>query len=339
MTSAAKDHGPTRSDAAAATIVSKSSLSLARVLADSFRRQHPDVPFFVALADEVDGYFDPAAEPFALIRLRELQLPALAGFVRRYSQQELTYACTPYLLAHLLDRGFSRVAFFKQESLVTGDLTPELELLREHCIVLTPHLLEPLASDDQLEREAVILQSGVFNVGFLGISESAEARRFLLWWQDRLCEHCRHDVPSGIHFEQRWLDLVPSFFEGVAMVRDPGFNVAHWNLPDRTVRTDGDAITVDGRPCRFVRFSGFDPRRPERPTRYFARLSMEALGDAAILFRRYNELLHAAGWQETSRWPYAYRRRSVMLRTLMRRLRPMLRARQLAGRIYRTVRE
>ncbi|MDX6269800.1 MAG: hypothetical protein QOD28_1023 [Acidobacteriota bacterium] len=35
-----------------ATIVAKNYLSFARVLADSFRRQHPEVPFFVLLTDE-----------------------------------------------------------------------------------------------------------------------------------------------------------------------------------------------------------------------------------------------------------------------------------------------
>jgi hypothetical protein len=60
---------------AACTIVAKNYLSFARVLARSFHAHHPDLPFFVLLADEVDGYFDPAQEPFQLIPFCDLDIP------------------------------------------------------------------------------------------------------------------------------------------------------------------------------------------------------------------------------------------------------------------------
>jgi hypothetical protein len=145
----------------------------------------------------------------------------------------LTYALTPYVLSHLLDCGYSGVGFFKQESLVLDDLTPILEWVPRKSIVLTPHLLEPLPGPDRFARELNILQSGVFNVGFLGVGNTPTAHEFLKWWRDRLRDHCRHDVPEGMHYEQRWLDLVPAFFEDFHILRDPGFNVGHWNLPER----------------------------------------------------------------------------------------------------------
>ncbi len=253
---------------AVATVVAKSFLSLARVLADSFRRYHPETPFFVLLSDEVDGYFDPASEPFQVLRLGDLGIPDLARFRFHYTRQELMYAATPYLLTHLLEQGFSGAAFLKQESLVVGELTPVLELLGRRSIVLTPHLLEPLCGEEGIERELNILQSGVYNVGFLGVSATPTGRAFLTWWRERLFEHCRHEVPRGIHFEQRWLDLVP--------------------------------------PGRFFRFSGFDPERPDAVTRYNDRLNMSNVGGAAEIFRRYVRLLDAAGYHETKGWPYAY---------------------------------
>src|SRR5882724_10368040 len=137
---------------AGATVVAKSSLSLARVLADSFRRYHPETPFFVLLSDEVDGYFDPASEPFQILRLADLGIPDLARFRFHYTRQELMYAATPYLLTYLLERGFSGAAFLKQESLVVGELTPVLELLGRRSIALTPHLLEPLWGKEGVEK-------------------------------------------------------------------------------------------------------------------------------------------------------------------------------------------
>ncbi|MDP1938345.1 MAG: hypothetical protein Q8K91_14155, partial [Hylemonella sp.] len=128
---------------AAATIVAKPYISHARVLARSFAEHHPEIPFFALLADEVGGLFDPAAEPYELVALDDLGLADGAGYRFRYEQQPLSYAMTPHLVGHLLDRGFDRVIFVKQESLVLDRLDPVLAALETASVVLTPHLLAP----------------------------------------------------------------------------------------------------------------------------------------------------------------------------------------------------
>lgn len=290
----------------AGTIVSKNYLPLARVLSKSFHEHHPEIPFFVLLADEVEGYFEPAHEPFEMLSLEDLPIPNLTRFRFQHPQQPLSYASTPFFLHHLLDLGFSSVLFYKQEGLVTGDQTPVYERLNEHSIVLTPHLLAPLDGADGVTRELNILQSGVFNIGMLGVSESSEARRFLEWWEDRTYTHCRLDVAAGLHYEQRWVDLVPAYFENVHILRDPGANVGHWNLPEREVQAVADGFAVDGGPGRLFRFSGFEPERPDAVTKHSRRLNLENVGPAAAVFRRYLSLLESAGYAEAREWPYAY---------------------------------
>jgi hypothetical protein len=292
--------------AAAGTVVAKSYLSFARVLARSFHQHHPAIPFFVLLADEVDGYFDPSGEPFHLLRLSDVDVPRLARFRFHYAQQPLSYATTPYLLAHLMTHGFSRVVFFKQESLVLGDLSSLFDVLDRTSIVLTPHLLAPLAGADRIPRELNILQSGTFNVGLLGLADTPVTGRFLKWWQDRVYTHCRYAVPDGMHYEQRWLDLVPALFEDVHVLRDPRYNVGHWNLPERDVDIREDAVYVDGEPCRLFRFSGYSPDDPESVTKYSHRLTWSNVGAARVVFERFRLALEAAGYHETKGWPYAY---------------------------------
>ena len=94
---------------ACCTIVAKNYLSFARVLAGSFHRHHPGIPFFVLLADEIDGHFDPTREPFRLLHWPDLDIPHVERFRFHYAQQPLSYAVTPYLLAGLLKLGFARV--------------------------------------------------------------------------------------------------------------------------------------------------------------------------------------------------------------------------------------
>ena len=165
--------------------------------------------------------------------------------------------------------------------------------LDEDAILLTPHLLEPLGAD----RELNILISGVYNLGFLGVADRAPARRFLAWWEERLATDCRHAIEEGLHWEQRWADLVPSLFEDVGVLRDERVNVGHWNLPERSVED-----------CRLFRFSGYEPDAPGRATRYADRLATGALNGASEHFARYRAALLAAGWDEARDWPYAFDR-------------------------------
>lgn len=291
---------------AVGTVVAKNYLPFARVLADSLRQRHPDIPFFVVLADEVDGYFDPAREAFFMLSLRDLNIPQLDRFCFHYSRQPLVVATKSFLLDHLLNQGFSSAIFLDADILILGNLDRLFAVVQKHNIVLTPHLLAPLAAAGREARELNILLSGTYNGGFIGLSESASARAFLTWWQDRLYEHCLHAVASGMHYDQRWLDLVPVYFEDVHILRDPTYNVAYWGLPERNAHLPEDLSSVDIEPCRFFHFSGFDPEQRPAVTRYSARLTMANVGPAVSLFDHYAKLLDTAGYLEAKTWPYAY---------------------------------
>jgi hypothetical protein len=290
----------------ACTIVAKPELAHARVTAASFAAQHPDIPFVVALTDAVDGCFDPANEPFELVELASLPFAGNADLRFRYQRLQLSYAATPFVFAHLLGRGFDRLLFFKQESLVLGSQERPLGLLDEHAIVLTPHLLEPLDGPEAVRRELDVLLAGAYNLGFLALADKPPTHAFLAWWQERLRTHCRHAVGDGMHWEQRWADLVPGMFDGVHVLRDATANVGHWSLPERVITFDGDTVLVDGRPLRLFRFSGYDLDRPEQATRYTDRVRVS--GAVADVFARYRAALAEAGHATTRTWPYAYDR-------------------------------
>jgi hypothetical protein len=284
---------------AGATIAAKSTLALARVVARSFTKHHPAVPFYVLLADEVDGYFDPSREPYELFQLDDLDIPDVVRFRFVHPQQRLSYAATPYLIALLLQLGYERVLFIKQESLVLGALDDLVRELPPGGVAVTPHLLTPLEGAGAEERELNILLSGVYNAGFVGVAAGGPAEQVMAWWQDRVFTHCRHAVADGMHYEQRWLDLAPAYFDNISIIREPGVNVAHWNLPERLQALGG---------CRLFRFSGYDVERPSFATRYSDRLRMDDIPDAAGIYDQYRRALLANGASEVSAWPYAYGR-------------------------------
>lgn len=284
-------------DAAVAvgTIITKSYLPFARTLARSLRALHPDIPVFVLLVDTVDGFFEPADETFELIPLQSVAMRDLWGLCFRYPHLQVGSAMKPHLLRHLLGRGFDAAVFLDADILVVRSLDRLFSAVREHAVVVTPHLLSPPAGASRVARELNILQSGVYNGGFVGVSNRSAAHGFLAWWEDRLATHCRHAVGEGMHNDQRWLDLVPTLFDDVHVFRDEGCNVAYWNIFERDLAR-----------CRFFHFSGFDPERPTVVTRYFAHPTMEDMGGARWLFERYGALLHEHGLASTRQWPYAY---------------------------------
>ena len=291
---------------AVATIVAKNFLPFARVLARSISAHHPTVPFFAVLADRVDSRFVAADEPFETVLLDDLGIPALQRLCFGYSRQQLTIAVKPYLLKHLLGRGFTTAIFLDADILVLNSLQPLFDETSAHAIALTPHLLEPPATGDRYARELNILQSGVYNGGFVGVSQHESAHRFLDWWADRLETHCLHDVPRGMHYDQRWLDLVPSLFDDVHIVRDPRCNVAYWNLLERRFTLLPHGGPDDDRRCRFFHFSGFEPDHPQNVTRYARHLTVASIGPAESLFARYADLLLAEGFFACRMWPYGY---------------------------------
>lgn len=294
------------SSLAVATVVTGSYLPFARVLAESLAEHHPGLPFFIAVVDDGKGEeIAPPGGPWTLLPFADLPLPDRPRFVFRYSRLELLTAVKPFLLRHLLDRGYASALYLDADIWVLSDLSSVLEAVRRHPILLTPHGLTPLSGPDRAARELNLLQAGVFNGGFVGVSASPAGIGFLRFWEERLEAHCRFALAEGMHYDQHWLDLAPAFFPEVAILRDPAVNVAYWNLAERDLRWENGKLLAGGRLCALFHFSGFDPASPEVISRYLP-WSLEQAGAAGELFPRYREALEAAGYGQARERAWAY---------------------------------
>ena len=182
--------------------------------------------------------------------------------LRRYDRLQIAVALKPAIVRHLIETGYSPVVYLDADILVTSDLTPLLEDVARHAVSLTPHIGPGRATAERENFERALLMAGTFNLGFLGVSDREETRRFLAWWEGRLRTHCKQAVREGFNYDQRWVDLAPALVSDLHIVRDPGCNVAYWNLREANITRDGDAYRVDGVPLRFFHFSGFSPATP-----------------------------------------------------------------------------
>jgi glycosyltransferase involved in cell wall biosynthesis/tetratricopeptide (TPR) repeat protein len=293
-------------DLAACTIVSKNYLPYARTLCHSFHKYHPNTPFFVLLVDRVDGYFQPEHEPFYTIGIEDLDIPDHYGFCFKYTILELNTAAKPYFLSYLFDKhGVQKLIYLDPDILIFRSVSHIVELLANNSIILTPHLTVPIEDNYRL-NELDILLAGVYNLGFIAISQTPTTRNFLEWWQKRLYENCLMALDKGMHVDQKWMDLVPGFFDGVYILRHPGYNVAYWNLHGRSIEFKNGDVLVNGEPCYFFHFSGMNPEKLGPISKHQNRFTMTNVGQAARLFEEYRDLVFSNGYKQTKDWPYAF---------------------------------
>jgi hypothetical protein len=291
---------------AACTAVAGNYVAMARVLRDSFRRFHPEIPFHVLLAGRKEEAGLLGGESAGVVGLHDLRIPGLWKMLLRYERKQLMGAVKPALLRFLLEQGYESVLFLDADLQVTATLEPLLEVVASHSLTLTPHVGPAFALTGSPADAKLLLLAGVNNTGVVGVTNREESRHFLGWWEGRLRTHCWEAVRQGFHFDQRWADLAMGFVEDLHLLRDPGVNVAYWNLSQVEVRQTPEGWTAAGVPLRLFHFSGYSPSQPELVTRYMPGLRINQLGEAAELFRRYASLLEAAGWAETNGQPWPW---------------------------------
>jgi hypothetical protein len=298
------------SDHVLCTIIAKNYVAFARTLAQSFLSQYSDGKVYVLIVDDFEGYIIPAEECFEIVRLGELKIPKLPEFCFKYSLKELCTAAKASFLEYLIcDRACESVIYLDPDVLITGSLDQLYESLGNHDIVLTPHLDTDYPDDGLLPDDAHILRAGQFNLGFIGINCSENAREFLKWWKSKLFEHCVVDVPNGYFVDQKFIDFVPFFFERVLIEKDIGYNAGYWNLHSRRLTQTNGTWGCNEGPLYFFHFSGYDPRSSSVSSHIpdqRARFHLANDSDLRNLFAKYKKLLLANGHAQTISWPYTF---------------------------------
>jgi glycosyltransferase involved in cell wall biosynthesis/SAM-dependent methyltransferase len=291
-----------------ATIVAKNYLAQARTLVESYRNYNSEGKAFVLLADRIDDYPYPSSEDFEIIKLDELsnEIPDLEAFCFKYTILELSTALKPYFLNYIFNKfKVQKLAYFDPDILITRDLAPVSGLLDKYNIILTPHITTPF-SDNYKPSDLDILRSGAYNLGFIALTNSKVTLSMLDWWKEHLYKECVVDFSEGLFVDQRWIDLVPGLFPGTYILRDCGYNVAYWNLHERTITIENQQFYCNGEPLYFFHFSGYDLDHPKEISKHQNRYSFSQIGQASNIFSLYSNLLVKNGYHEVKKWPYAF---------------------------------
>ena len=319
------------SDVAYCTIVTKSHLAYARVLAKSLAVHNPQSKFFVLLADRIDGYFEPEKYPFELIALEELtDQEDIQRMCFYYSPSELCFCLRAWLHEYMYQNStVAKWIYLDSDIVVFNSLKRIADQLDNTSIIISPHLINidlPTSINIKAVRklESYLLRyGGIYNGGFLALRKTEESYSFIQWFKDHLRLYGFDDRPmqSG---DQFWLTYVPLYFREVSVLRDPGANLAYWNLYERNIEQDDSGnIQINGEPLLFFHFAGFDINAPTELTKYAFPKDLKTVSNVIQgLAKKYQRLLIANGYDKSKNYPYAFARfkNGQTIKPMMRRL-------------------
>ena len=290
------------------TIITKSYLAFARVMAKELRARHPEIPFYVFLADRPDGFFQPEQEPFTIISLDEFfpsaLMPTLTGY---YTAYEFCNAARPSAHLYLANKiGVERWLYLDGDIFVCGEVDSLFEELDDCSILLTSHILKPVEIRISEQLELNFLRAGIYNSGCVGLKNTATTIDFLHWWKERLIWNCLHCEP-GLEVDQSWLNFVPVLFPEVKVLKRLEVNVAYWNFHERELELDANGeVRVAGVRIPFLHFSGWNWRDPEKISIHASPILGSSMKAWNNLRDTYRQRLLDESVETTITWPYSF---------------------------------
>lgn len=228
----------------------------ARTLAKSVKDHIPDAKFIVCLTEREKPqimeyeYFDD------VVLSKDMWEGNFNRFIYKHSIVEASTAVKGQFFRYLFKAypDEDMFVYLDPDCYVYSDFVELREMLGAKPIVLCPHLTKPGNIDMELSSTA----HGVYNLGFLAVNHSEEAERFINWWADRLYLFCYDDIQRGIFTDQKWVDLAPCFFD-VEICKSAAYDFAPWSLLECGLTKENGCYEVDGKPLRFIHFSGYGP--------------------------------------------------------------------------------
>ena len=235
------------------TIVSASYLPQALVLANSTRDFNPTIGVVVLVTDI--GREDlPEVESAEFLSIFDLDLDAVQvqEMQNYYDVVEFATSLKPSLIKKLLSVGYETVIFLDPDVLVISNLDPIISNVKKHGAVFTPHRFSPIQNSRTHYAEEAFLQYGSLNLGFCGFNASGIL--LLNWWEQCLRWDSTRIPNSPVFTDQKWGNLFSNYFE-IFLDKDPGLNLAPWNLDERNLQIEKMTLYANQSAVRFIHFS------------------------------------------------------------------------------------
>lgn len=204
---------------------------------------------YVLIVDS-DNLPDPQEGIIYLTITEVNNLDLIHGYLEKGDIDEFRWSLKPYLMNHVIQKyGISELIYVDNDIMFHGDYQFLFDELKNFNVLLTPHWRSPYPKMDS-RNFYLLYNHGIFNAGFIGVNY--KAIDFLNWF----CEVVSYTMKrsDGFYVDQKFLDVVPIYFDNVKVLKHKGCNVSEWS--ESFLRRDiiDNKLFVDGDPLVFFHF-------------------------------------------------------------------------------------
>jgi len=273
------------------TVCTANYLYQALTMGDSLKKTNPGFELIIGLVDEL-----PALDfeiPYKIIPISEIQPVNLVGFKGEYTVMEVATACKPVFGLYLFDKypNIDKLIYFDTDLWITDSLESIEKNLDIYDIILTPHITQPIDLEEEW-NEMQFLNAGLYNTGFVGMKRSENTIKFLSWWKNHLKDYGYYDFCNGMGIDQLCVNFVPVFYDKVLIEYSPAYNLAYWNIHERTVNLVNGKYEINGKEnLLFFHFSGYTPDKPDLLSKHIKSSKIANYPVLKPLFKEYDEAL------------------------------------------------
>ncbi len=238
----------------------------ALVLLDSIATTAPEIKTVLFIADKVNTVIlkkiQLLQKQHSVIFADTLNIEKYNEMCFKYDIVELNTAIKPAAFNYLFRNGTQKAVYLDPDILVLDSLNDVFMLLDNYSAIITPHLISDDFSIIAMEKYAELRLCGIMNLGFIAISNDNFGRRLITWWGKNLLDAAFVDKFLFTAFDQKWADSFSSLWgERVFVERNPGFNVASWNIHERELLLIHDRFSIAYKKQNyaliFFHFSGY----------------------------------------------------------------------------------
>jgi hypothetical protein len=272
------------------TLCSNNYLPQAKILGDSFLNYHPQTKFVIGLVDTYNSLVDyKCYNNMEILPVEEIGMCDLGLLSKRFNIIELNTAVKPSYFSFLFKKySASNIIFLDPDIEVFSTFEEVFDLLKNYNIIITPQNCVPIDDSDS-PSDIDLLGTGIFNLGFIALSNYERVASFLKWWHERIVKYGYANTSYNMFFDQLWINLVPAFFDNYYILKHRGYNMSPSNLHERIVsHSKNGKLTVNSDSLlRFYHFSGYRYNSPEQICHYSKRFSFETRKDIVPIYENY----------------------------------------------------
>ena len=163
------------------------------------------------------------------------------------------------VFTNILLENYNRVYFCDHDLYFYNDFTFLDEEANGKTICLSPHW-RTISHTAEQEYE-YNFKHGLYNGGFFIANK--EGKPILRWWSEMCIHKCTAVAGDATYVDQKYLDVVPLYFDNVHIIKHKGCNVAAWNRTYNKRTISGNKILVGGNEIIFIHYSPVTERHIE----------------------------------------------------------------------------